>query len=494
MGTGIAQVAASAMHPVLLYDISNEARERAMVNLDSSLERKLSKGLVTKEHKNALLARITPCNKLEALADASIVIEAVAEKLEIKRTLFHNLESITSNKTVYASNTSSISITAIGAALEHPQRLVGMHFFNPATRMRLVEVISGLATEPSIAQVVFDTAIAWGKNAVHAKSTPGFIVNRVARPYYAEALRALQEGAGDAATLDAIMREAGKFRMGPFELMDLIGHDINYSVTQSIYNAYHQDARFRPSLIQQELVHGGLLGRKSGRGFYDYTPDAPNTPGGAPPPATSTLTPRKLVLHGNIGPLEALVPMLEEQSVPVARRAGNNAEGWIEVDGKLILMLTDGRSATECSAQHKQHPVVLVDLALDYISTPRVAVCCAEQNKPEHLALVVGLFHLLKKEVSVLDDFPAMMVMRTLCMLANEGADAVYHGVCSAEAVDTAMLQGLNYPVGPLTWAQEIGVARVVQTIEHIATTYGEDRYRVSPWLKRKLHSKSPLL
>ncbi|UUZ57277.1 3-hydroxyacyl-CoA dehydrogenase NAD-binding domain-containing protein [Massilia sp. H-1] len=195
---------------------------------------------------------------------AAIVIEAIVENLDVKRTLFADLEAVVGDDCILATNTSSISVTAIAAKLRRPERLVGMHFFNPVPLMALVEVISGLATQRDVADTVYATALAWGKNPVHAKSTPGFIVNRVARPFYAEGLRLLSEQAADPATLDAVMREAGGFRMGPFELMDLIGHDVNFSVTQSVFNAYFGDPRFMPSVLQQEMVNASLPGPQIG--------------------------------------------------------------------------------------------------------------------------------------------------------------------------------------------------------------------------------------
>ena len=206
------------------------------------------------------------------------MVEAIVENLDVKRMPVRRPGSHGGDDCILATNTSSISVTAIAAKLRRPARLVGMHFFNPVPLMALVEVISGLATDAAVAQTVYATAAAWGKSPVHAKSTPGFIVNRVARPFYAEGLRLLSEQAADAATIDAVMRDCGGFRMGPFELMDLIGHDVNFSVTQSVFNAYFGDPRFTPSVLQQEMVNAGFLGRKSGRGFYRYDDAAQAAP------------------------------------------------------------------------------------------------------------------------------------------------------------------------------------------------------------------------
>ncbi len=482
MGAGIAQVAAAAGHPVLLFDLKLETVTQAIVNIDSALTRQVSKGKITVEAKTVLLARITACHELNDMAVANLIIEAVVEDLSIKRRLFAELENIIQRSAILASNTSSLSITAIGAALQHPERLVGMHFFNPVALMGLVEVISGLVTDSSVATTVFDTAAAWGKHPVHAKSTPGFIVNRVARPYYAEALRALQEGAADITTIDAILREAGGFRMGPFQLMDLIGLDVNYAVTESVFQAYYQDPRFTPSLLQQERVQGGFLGRKSGRGFYRYDAGAPAAD---PHTAAPTSPPTQVVVHGQLGPLESLLPLLEPTGIQLKHIESDT--GWLELDGKVMLALSDGRTATERVATENGQPLVLVDLALDYANATRVALAPADQTTATELALAVGLFQALDKHVSIIDDYPAMIVLRTICMLANEGADAVNQGVCNATAVDTALQKGVNYPLGPLTWAERIGLDWVIKVLDHLAIGYGEDRYRVSPWLRRQL-------
>jgi 3-hydroxybutyryl-CoA dehydrogenase len=370
---------------------------------------------------------------------------------------------------ILATNTSSLSVTAIASALSRPARLVGMHFFNPVPVMALVEVVSGAATDPAVADAVFATAAAWGKTPVHARSTPGFIVNRVARPFYAEALRLLGEGAADVATLDAIMRESGGFRMGPFELMDLIGHDVNFAVTRSVYDAFFQDPRFTPSLIQQELVAAGYLGRKSGRGFYRYGEDAER-----PAPASLPPGPRPQRVIGD--------PLVD---LPAGKR--------VEIDGATALALTDGRTATERMAAEGGLPLVLVDLAFDYGRADRLALAVADQAAPGDLARAAGLFQALGKEVSRVDDVPGMIVMRTVCMLANEAADAVNQGVCDAAAVDTAMRLAVNYPRGPLAWAQAIGLERVVTVLANLAAGYGEDRYRVSPLLRRRLFAGGSL-
>ena len=274
MGAGIAQVAAQAGHTVLLLDNRPGAAAQAIEGIDRQLGKRVAKGKLSAQEHSSTVARLQAVENIQALADCALVIEAIVENLQAKRDLFRLLESICSEQCILASNTSSLSITSIAAQLNHPQRVLGLHFFNPAPVMALVEIVSGLASDPALAECLYHTARAWGKKPVHTRSTPGFIVNRVARPFYAESLRLLQEGCADCPTLDALMRDAGGFAMGAFELTDLIGHDVNYAVTCSVFEAYYGDTRFLPSLIQKELVDAARLGRKSGQGFYSYAEGA----------------------------------------------------------------------------------------------------------------------------------------------------------------------------------------------------------------------------
>jgi 3-hydroxybutyryl-CoA dehydrogenase len=422
------------------------------------------------------MARIEAAASIEVLAPCGLVVEAIVEKLEVKGALLKRVEAVLAEDAILASNTSSISITAIGAHLARPQRLVGMHFFNPAQVLPLVEVVSGKSTDPAVAKIIFDTAVAWNKVPVFCTSTPGFIVNRVARPFYGEALRLLSEGAATPGAIDAILRECGGFRMGAFELMDMIGHDVNYAVTSSVYDAFHQDPRFTPSLLQKELIDAGWLGRKSGRGFYDYGNPAAAVPDAAPAPA-----PVGVVLEGDLGVASALLDLARAAGVAVDCVSGS---GSLRMEGVRVA-LTDGRTATERSAG-SDLPFVLFDLALDYPGCTRIALAAADQASAEQVALVAGFFQKLGKTVSIIDDAPGMVVMRTVAMLANEAADAVHQGIASAPDVDLAMRKGVNYPLGPLAWADAIGLPAIRAVLANIGAFYGEERYRISPRLRRR--------
>ncbi len=481
MGAGIAQVAAAAGHVVKLHDTRSEAVAAAIDKIRASFRMLAEKGRMSTEAAEAASARLQPAASLAELSDTRLVVEAIVEDLDIKRRLFAELEDIVAPDCILASNTSSLSITALSAKLRHPARMVGMHFFNPVPLMALVEVISGLATDTAVAEVVHDTALAWGKSPVHARSTPGFIVNRVARPFYAEGLRLLNEQAATPATIDALLREAGGFRMGPFELMDLIGHDVNYAVTSSVFQAYYNDPRFTPSLIQQELVLAGFLGRKTGRGFYRYGTDEvrPEPHTEAPQPAPAEFT---IARTGSAA--DAIAARLESAGIAV-KRAELEA-GIVATCQGAVLAITDGRSATQRAQETGIANTLLLDLALDYTSARRVGLSAADQCEADVWQAVTGLLQAAGYAVSRIDDIPGMAVMRTVAMLANEAADTVNQGICSAAAADTAMLKGVNYPRGPLAWADALGASTVATVLDNLAKVYGEDRYRVSPLLRRK--------
>jgi 3-hydroxybutyryl-CoA dehydrogenase len=489
MGAGIAQVAAQAGHAVWLFDTREGAAAEARSKLAATLDTLVAKGKLDAQAATAAIARIVPVAALEDAADAALVVEAVVEKLDVKRALFQQLERIVDERCVLATNTSSISVTAIANGLRHPGRLVGMHFFNPVPLMKLVEVVSGLHTEPDVAEAIFELSQRWGKTPVHARSTPGFIVNRIARPFYAETLALLQEQAAPPQVLDAAFRAAG-FRMGPCELMDLIGHDTNFAVTNSVYEANFYDKRYMPSLVQQELVDGGLLGRKSGRGFYRYQGEGSGVPALPVAVHAAPQTAREVTVHGD-GPIadyleQAATHALEPQGWGPSR---DSASGWtgLSVDGAR-LVLTDGRRAQELSSLGAtevavfDRPVALPmtgGAALAYAVAPRASAVWREQA-PAWLA-ALGFAPLL------LADTPGLVVARTVAMLINEAADAVLQGVCSEDGADAAMKLGVNYPRGPFEWLAAWGARDVVALLDALDFHYRGERYRASPWLRSRV-------
>lgn len=274
MGSGIAQVAATSGCVVKLFDLNKEVLIKSKINLEKTLNRLIEKEKIDEVEKNRIQNNIHYVNTLQDLSDSDLVIEAIVENLEVKRKVFFELESLVSENTILASNTSSLSITSIAASCQKPERVIGIHFFNPAPLMQLVEVVPAIQTSEEVINRTVKTISDWKKVVAVAKDTPGFIVNRVARPFYSESLRILEEGVASIATIDWALKTVGAFRMGPFELMDFIGHDVNYVVTETVFTAFYYDPRYKPSLTQKRLVEAGYLGRKSGRGFYNYAENA----------------------------------------------------------------------------------------------------------------------------------------------------------------------------------------------------------------------------
>lgn len=480
MGAGIAQVAALAGHAVMLYDARPGAAPLAVQHIRSGLELLAQKRKLSADQAHSASARLSPIESLEKFSASGLVVEAIVEDLDAKRKLFGDMERHVSPHTLLATNTSSLSITAIAASLRHPERLAGMHFFNPAPLMPLVEIVSGESTSAQAADALYDAACRWGKTPVHARSTPGFIVNRVARPFYGEALRLLEDRVADCATIDAVMREAGGFRMGPFELMDLIGNDVNYAVTRAVFEGFNGHPRFAPSTLQFELVRAGHLGRKSGRGFYPYEAGReiarPSTAGARP-------TPSRIEVCGDSSLAHALAERLTRSDVSYARAAARDDARVAVCDG-LVLYRTDGRTATARAAASAVDNTVLIDLALDDRTATRAAIAAAGQADRASVDSAIGLLQAAGYAVSLINDAPGMIAMRTVAMLANEAAEAISQGVCSVTDLDLAMRKGVNYPRGPLAWANELGIGAVVQVLDRLFDAYGE-RYRASSRLRR---------
>lgn len=487
MGAGIAQVAATAGCTVKIYDARDGAGAAAIARNTEALKALASKGKLSPEDATNAAARMHTAADLGDFHDCDLVIEAIVEELAAKQALFKSLESICAETTVMATNTSSISVTAIAAALARPENVVGMHFFNPAPILPLVEVVSGQLTSVAVADRVEAASRQWKKTPVRCKSSPGFIVNRVARPFYGEAFRVLESGGADVATIDLVLREAGGFKMGAFELLDLIGLDVNLMVTKSVWNSYFQDARFRPSITQEEMVAGGLLGRKSGRGFYSYPAGVPAAPASAFGPA-----PTMLQYLTESDALDPLIERVKAAGIKIQSRKEDDpfGAGTFRV-GNATVCLNDGRTATQIAYEDELTNVVTLDLARDFATAKRVALAKGDETSTAALADAVGLFRALGIEVSVIDDVPGMIVARTIAMLANEAADAVLQGVASAEGVDTAMKLGVNHPEGPLAAADRLGNTLMNAILVNMHSHTGDDRYRQSILLQRKVWGES---
>ncbi|GAA3226303.1 3-hydroxyacyl-CoA dehydrogenase [Streptomyces sp. XM83C] len=479
MGQGIAQVALVAGHPVRLYDaVPGRAREAADA-IGARLDRLVEKDRLTAADRDAARARLTPAGSLTDLADCALVVEAVLERLDVKQELFRELEGIVSEDCLLATNTSSLSVTAIGGALRHPGRFVGLHFFNPAPLLPLVEVVSGFATDVTSATRAYETARAWGKTPVACADTPGFIVNRIARPFYAEAFAVYEAQGADPATIDAVLRESGGFRMGAFELTDLIGQDVNESVTHSVWESFFRDVRFSPSLAQRRLVESGRLGRKTGQGWYDYR-DGAERP--EPHTAEKRRPPSHVVAEGGLGPAGELLAMAREAGIQVREEDEDNGTRLVLPSGGQ-LVLADGQTSVEF------RDVVYFDLALDYRRATRIALSASQDTSAQTLAEATGFFQALGKDVSVIGDVPGMIVARTVARIVDLAHDAVAKGVATEEDIDTAMRLGVNYPLGPFEWSRRLGRTWAYELLDDLHLRDPSGRYAPSLALYRHAYA-----
>jgi 3-hydroxybutyryl-CoA dehydrogenase len=486
MGAGIAQVAAVAGRRVLVADAVPGAAEHAIAKIRDRVKAQVEKGRLDADPAALDLTAV----EIAGLGECGVVAEAIVEDLGAKKALFAELEEVVGADCVLASNSSSLSPTAMAAGLAHPGRLVGLHFFNPVPAMRLVEVISGLATAPEVADAAAELAAGWGKTAVRSAATPGFIVNRIARPFYAEAWRLYEEHATTAATIDAVLTGAGGFRMGPFALMDLIGHDVNEAVTRSVWAAFGYDPRFAPSLAQRALVEAGWLGRKTGRGIYSYADHATAAAAG---PAPAAARPRAVIQHGHdlIDNSKTQLRELLSHSIGVAviardrdDTAAGLPDGLLELPSGALLAQSAGATATSLSAAFAR-PVIVVDRMLDPATATAIAIAPSDGCPPAALAEAIGLFQAARLDVFVIDDVPGLIVTRTVAMLANFAADALASRVASEADIDTAMRLGVNYPLGPLAWAREWGTSDILGVLDSLDNWYRDGHYRASPLLRR---------
>lgn len=498
MGAGIAQAALAAGSSVALFDTSATALVAAQARIAAGLE---------KQGAAQAARRLTTSSDLATVAGAELVIEAAPEQLDLKRDLLARAGALCPAPAILASNTSSLPIAALAAACPGAERVAGLHFFNPVHRMALAEVVRAPATDDATIERLLAFARALGKTPVLVRDTPGFVVNRVARPFYGEALRLLGEQAADPAAIDQALRLAGGFPLGPFALMDLIGIDVNFAVTRSMYEQSFGEPRYRPHPIQQQMLLAGRLGRKSGRGFYDYgKPETENTEAraGSQPDLDPGSTYPVLVSSGSWAP--GLSALLSAAGIPAADELPYDdrtpvAAAFVQAGrgegGPDLLMVLDrqlppatpifAQCADTCAsdlAALLHHPERLVgfdglftDGAITLAATPVLA--------PAARALAEALVRRVGRTPIWAADTPGLIVPRVVAALANEAAFALGEGVADASTIDTAMRLGANHPIGPLARARALGYDRVAAILDHMHAEYGEERYRVAPALRR---------
>ncbi len=482
MGRGIAQIAAQAGFDVLLFDLNADAIAAARTNLSQMWDKLAAKGKITPEAAVQSLERLLPCQELQAMSKADLVIEAVVERLEVKCDLFRQLEGIVTADCILASNTSSLPITAIAQACAHPERVAGFHFFNPVPLMKVVEIIDGLRSDPQTGDALMALAREMGHTPVRAKDMPGFIVNHAGRGMNIEGLKAAQEAVAPFYQIDAIMREQGGFRMGPFELLDLTGLDVSHAVMESIYQQFYEEPRFRPSPITAVRSAGKLLGRKTGRGFYAYPDGQKQTPAEPAVPALPAglkvwLAPYHSVAH------KRAAALLKNLGANVIAAEAPPADA-------LIVVTPYGEDTASVVGGHQLdgERSVALDTFFGLEQGKRRVVMCSAATLPKWRDAAHALFAGDGTPVSVIDDSAGFVGQRMAATIVNVASDIAQQAIATPIDIDLAVSLGLGYPKGgPLSMGDALGAAHVLEILRTMYRVTGDMRYRPSPWLQRRV-------
>ena len=479
MGRGIAQIAAQAGSEVLLLDSFEGAAARGRDAVLAQWDKLREKGRLDEAQAAAQGARLRVAASMADLADCDLVVEAVVEDLGVKRAIFKELEAVVGPTATLATNTSSLSVTAIAAGLAHPERIAGFHFFNPVPLMKVVEVVAGFRTATEVCRRLAAYATEMGHSAVQAQDTPGFIVNHAGRGFGTEALRIVGEGVADFATIDRILKDQAGFRLGPFELMDLTALDVSHPVMESIYRQYYDEPRFRPSVITAQRLAAGALGRQTGHGFYDYAdgvqqvaPEAPAPVVDEPP--TVSISPRAARRAELIKLVHTLGARLETGATPSA--------------SALILVAPLGFDVTTVAAVERLDATrtVGIDLLVEDAATRRRVLATNPATRRDMRDAAHALFARDGMAVSVIRDSGGFVTQRVIGTIVNIAADMCQQRVCSPADLETAVRLGLGYPRGPLAMGDLYGPTNMLEVLFNLQTVYGDPRYRPSPWLRRR--------
>ncbi len=477
MGRGIAQIAAQAGIETRMFDANPGAVESARASIAEVLGKQVEKGRLAKDALDGTMARLRGVNALSDLASCDIVIEAIIERLDAKRELFKALEAIVRVDTIIASNTSSLSVTAMAAACTKPGRVAGYHFFNPVPLMKLVEVVDGAMTEPAVCDALTKLAIRMGHTPVRAQDMPGFIVNHAGRAFIPESLRIISEGVTEFHQIDKIMKEVAGFRMGPFELTDLVGLDVGHAVMESIYHQFYEEPRFRITPLATQRVAAGLFGRKAKRGFYDYSSGMANTY-----PDTAVPTAAKHPIW-----VSNAVPQFAEKVRSAFVNAGVQFEGGAKPSADALIVVTPlGQDTTTAVIEQglDARRTVAVDglFPLD----KRRTLMTSPATAPEYRDAAHAMLAAEGVAVSVIRDSPGFVAPRIVAQIISIAADIAQQRIASPQDIDLAVRLGLNYPNGPLAMGDALGPKRILAILEGLYAFYGDPRYRPSAWLKRR--------
>ena len=479
MGRGIAQIAAQAGSLVKLFDTQTEAAGKARDALATQWDKLEGKGRLDSTLAATYKTRLLPAGALEDLADCDLVVEAVVEILDVKKSLFISLENIVSQQTVLASNTSSLSVTAIAAGLKHPGRFAGYHFFNPVPLMKVVEVIAGLKTDAATCNALAGYARQMGHTPVQAQDTPGFIVNHAGRAYGTEALRIVGEGIADFATIDRILKYQAGFKLGPFELMDLTALDVSHPVMESVYRQYYDEPRYRPSVITAQRLAGGLLGRKTGEGFYRYPDGVAHMPAEPPTPQVAEMPP--VWVSPRAARRSELLQLLQTLDADIETGASPSMNA-------LTLVAPLGFDITTVAVVERLDPArtVGIDMLIDDATTNRRVLATNPATRSDMRNAAHALFARDGKAVSVIRDSGGFVTQRVVAAIVNVASDICQQGICGPKDLEIAVTLGLGYPMGPLAMGDRYGPTNILEVLFNMQTVYGDPRYRPSPWLRRR--------
>lgn len=479
MGSGIAQVAVQAGGVVQLFDVRNESAIKARDVVFLQWDRLMAKGRLDISTVEAFKSRLYVADAIEQLNNCDLIIEAIVERLDVKRSLFSELETIVDVRTVLASNTSSLSVTAIAAGMAHPERFAGYHFFNPVPLMKVVEVIAGLRTHPEVCKRLCAFALEMGHTPVAAQDTPGFIVNHAGRAYGTEALRVVSEGIADFATVDRILRDQAGFKLGPFELMDLTALDVSHPVMESIYRQYYEEARYRPSVITAQRLAGGMLGRKTGEGFYRYNEGKIELPAEKAAPGVTEMPP--VWVSPRASRRSELLQLLKELGARIETGASASPQA-------LTLVAPLGFDITTVAVVERLDPArtVGIDMLIDDAATKRRVLATNPVTRLDMRDAAHALFARDGKAVSLIKDSGGFVTQRVISSIVNVASDMCQQGICSPSDLETAVTLGLGYPMGPLAMGDRYGPTNVLEVLFNMQTVYGDQRYRPSPWLRRR--------
>lgn len=479
MGRGIAQIAAQAGSHVKLFDIQNDAATQATQVLKQQWDRLVEKSKITAAQASDFQQRVQACVSLQDLADCDLVIEAVIERLDVKQSLLAEIEALVKPTAVLATNTSSLSVTAIAAALKRPAQFAGFHFFNPVPLMKVVEVIAGLKTAPSVSDDLATFAQQMGHQAVIAQDTPGFIVNHAGRAYGTEALRIASEGITDFVTIDRILRDQVGFKLGPFELLDLTGLDVSHPVMEAIYKQYYEEPRYRPSIITAQRLAGGVVGKKVGEGFYTYVNGVAQVP---PEPVTLVVVDLPPVWVSTRAVRRAeLLQLLKDLGATIETGASPSAQA-------LSIVAPLGFDVTTVAIIERLDPArtIGIDMLMDDKLTRRRVLATNPATRIDMRDAAHALFARDGKAVSVIRDSGGFVTQRVVAHIVNIACDICQQGICTPKDLETAVTLGLSYPMGPLTMGDRVGPTELLEVLFNVQTVYGDPRYRPSPWLRRR--------